>query len=76
MAAKGKVKVFIPKTRKDEPDAYVCINGKGTLIKRGIEVEVSQEVAEVLKHSQRSDAIAMEYIEKMEAAAAEKEGLK
>ena len=73
MAEKKKVKVNIPRTRKDEPDVYVCVNGKGILIKRGIDVLIDEEYAEVLKHSQRSDNIAMEYLTQLENAAQEKD---
>lgn len=72
MAEKKKVKVNIPRTRKDEPDVYVCVNGKGILIKRGIDVLIDEEYAEVLKHSQRSDNIAMEYLTQLENTAQEK----
>ena len=72
MADKKKVKVNIPRNRKDEPDVYVCVNGKGILIKRGEDALIDPEYAEVLKHSQRSDNIAMDYLTKLETMAAEK----
>lgn len=75
MADKKKVKVNIPRTRKDEPDVYVCVNGKGILIKRGVDVLIDPEYAEVLKHSQKSDNIAMEYMSQLEAAAMEKDAI-
>ena len=62
-----KVTINIPKTRDDKGDVYVCVNGRSVLIKRGVNVEVSPEVAEVLKHSQDADLAAMEFIERMEA---------
>lgn len=61
-AAEGKVKVLIPKLRKEDKDVFVCVNGKGILIKRGEEVLIDPEYAEVLKHSQQADQIAMEYM--------------
>lgn len=66
MATK-KVRVNIPRLRKEEKDVYVCVNGKSILIQRGKDVEIDEKFAEVLKHSQKSDLIAMEYIEKLEA---------
>lgn len=72
MADKKKVTVNIPKTRDDKGDVYVCVNGRSALIKRGVNVEVSPEIAEVLKHSQDADIRAMEMMESLEAASAEK----
>ena len=69
MAAKNeanKVKVNIPKLRKEDKDVYVCVNGKGILIQRGKDVLIDPEYAEVLKHSQQADMIAMEYIQQLE----------
>lgn len=65
-AAEGKVKVLIPKLRKEDKDVFVCVNGKGILIKRGEEVLIDPEYAEVLKHSQQADQIAMEYMMELE----------
>lgn len=73
MADKKKVKVNIPRTRKDEPDVYVCVNGKGILIKRGVDVLIDEKYAEVLKHSQKADNIAMEYLTQLENTAQEKD---
>lgn len=65
-AAEGKVKVLIPKLRKEDKDVFVCVNGKGILIQRGVEVLIDPEYAEVLKHSQQADQIAMEYMMELE----------
>lgn len=75
MAEKKKVKVNIPRTRKDEPDVFVCVNGKGILIKRGVDVTIEEKYAEVLKHSQRADNIAMEYLTQLEEDAANKKAI-
>ena len=75
MADKKKVKVNIPRIRKDEPDVFVCVNGKGILIKRGVEVEIPAEYAEVLKHSQKADNLAYEYMLQLEKQAEEKEAI-
>lgn len=72
MAKSGKVKVNIPRLRKDESDVYVCVNGKGILIKRGVDVEIDVEYAEVLKHSQKADGIAIKYMQQIEEESAEK----
>ena len=59
--APKKVKIKLPLTRTEKDDEYVCLNGKSYLIKRGVEVEVPAGVAEILRHSEQMDAIAMEF---------------
>ena len=46
------VKVRIPRTRADEEDVFVSVNMETFLIKRGVEVEVPDYVAEVLRHQE------------------------
>lgn len=46
------VKVKIPRTRADEEDVFVSVNMETFLIKRGVEVEVPDYVAEVLQHQE------------------------
>ena len=46
------VKVRIPRTKKDEEDVFVSVNLRTYLIKRGVEVEVPEFVAEVLRHQE------------------------
>lgn len=46
------VKVRIPRTRKDEEDVFVSVNLNTYLVKRGVEVEVPDFVAEVLRHQE------------------------
>ena len=47
-----KVKIKLPLTRAEKDDKYVAVNGKSYLIKRGVEVEVPDFVAEVLQHQE------------------------
>ena len=75
MADKKKVKVNIPRVRKEEPDVYVSVNGKGILIKRGVDVLIDPEYAEVLKHSQKEDNAAYDFLTKLEEEAAEKKAI-
>ena len=42
------VKIKLPKERRDQEDVFVGVNERTWLIKRGVEVEVPQCVAEVL----------------------------
>lgn len=46
------VKVRIPRTKKDEEDVFVSVNNYTCIIKRGVEVEVPDYVAEVLRHQE------------------------
>lgn len=56
-----KVKIKLPLTRSEREDVFVGINGKTWLIKRGEEVEVPRNVAQVLRRKERMLSIAMEY---------------
>ena len=55
------VKIKIPRMSRDEGDVYVGVNERSWLIKRGVEVEVPECVAEVLKHSEEMRDYAYEY---------------
>lgn len=55
------VKVKIDLTRTERDDVYVALNGKTYLIKRGVEVEVPEGVAEILDHSEKMLTQAMEF---------------
>lgn len=44
-----KVKIRLPKERRDQEDVFVSVNERTWLIRRGVEVEVPQCVAEVLR---------------------------
>ena len=46
------VKIRIPRTKKDEEDVFVSVNNYTCIIKRGVEVEVPDYVAEVLRHQE------------------------
>ena len=46
------VKVRIPRTKKDEEDVFVSVNMYTCIVKRGVEVEVPDFVAEVLRHQE------------------------
>lgn len=46
------VKIRIPRTRVDEEDVVVRVNLKRWLIKRGVEVEVPECVAAVLREQE------------------------
>lgn len=46
------VKIRIPRTKADQEDVFVSVNLRTYLIKRGVEVEVPDFVAEVLRHQE------------------------
>ncbi len=46
------VKVRIPRTKADQEDVFVSVNMYTCIIKRGVEVEVPDFVAEVLRHQE------------------------
>ena len=51
--AKAKlVKIRIPRERDRQDDVFVCVNGRTWLIKRGVEVEVPECVAEVIRNAE------------------------
>lgn len=49
---KKMVTIRIPRTKTDEEDVFVSVNFETYLIKRGVEVEVPDYVAEVLRHKE------------------------
>ena len=49
---KNMVKIRIPRTRADQEDVFVSVNMETYLIKRGVEVEVPDYVAEVIQHKE------------------------
>ena len=49
---KKMVKIRIPRTKADQEDVFVSVNMETFLIKRGVEVEVPDYVAEVLTHQE------------------------
>ena len=48
------VKIRIPRERERQDDVFVCVNGRTWLIKRGVEVEVPECVAEVIRNAEEA----------------------
>ncbi len=46
------VKVRIPRSKGDQEDVFVSVNHYTCIVKRGVEVEVPDFVAEVLRHQE------------------------
>lgn len=53
-------KITLPLTEEKQDDVPVIINGEITQIQRGVEVEVSAAVYEVLKNQEKMDALAFQ----------------
>lgn len=62
--AEKKVKIKIPRTRKNQEDVFVSVNMDTYLIQRGKEVEVPESVAEVLRNQEKMLETIMEFDEK------------
>ena len=58
---KNTVKIKLPLTRTEKDDKWCAVNGKPFLIKRGVEVEVPDYVAEVLRHEEEMLTVGMAY---------------
>lgn len=46
------VKIRIPRERDRQDDVFVCVNGRTWLIKRGVEVEIPECAAEVIRNAE------------------------
>lgn len=60
----GMVNIFLMRdSDKYKGDVFVQVNGRSYIVKRGRNVQVPKEVAEVLQNSQEQDTKAAEFIE-------------
>ena len=48
------VKIRIPKFKANQEDVFVSVNLRTWIVKRGVEVEVPECVAEVLRHQEEA----------------------
>lgn len=55
------VKVRIPRTNPKEEDVFVSVNNYTCIVKRGVEVEVPDFVAEVLRHQEEMMEVSMAF---------------
>ena len=55
------VKIKLPRGGKNDGDVFVSVNERTWLIKRGVEVEVPECVAEVLRHKEEMEEEAYEF---------------
>jgi hypothetical protein len=58
------VKIRIPRTKADQEDVFVSVNMETFIVKRGVEVEVPDYVAEVIRHQEEALEEIMRFNEK------------
>ena len=46
------IKIRIPRVKANQEDVFVSVNERTWIVKRGVEVEVPECVAEVLRHQE------------------------
>ena len=61
------VKIRIPRTKADQEDVFVSVNARTWIVKRGVEVEVPECVAEVLRHQEEALEAIMEFESKQKS---------
>lgn len=61
MEKEKTVKIKLPRMRKEDGDVFVSVNERTWLIQRGVEVEVPECVAEVLKHQEEMQEEAFDF---------------
>ena len=61
------VKIKLHRIKSDDADVYVSVNDYSCLIKRGVEVEVPEFVAEVLRNQELAEAKAYEFNDSVES---------
>ena len=68
-----KARIKLPKAPRGEENFVVAsVNGWTCKIQKGVEVDVPEPIAEVLRHSEQAQDRADEFIEKMTSDFAEK----
>ena len=61
-----RVTIRLPLSRDERDDVYVGLNGKGYLIKRGVNVDVPAGVAEILRRREEMLESAFAYEDQLE----------
>ena len=52
---------------------FYSVNGRNSIVKRGETVEISEEVAEVIRNGEKAEEYAMNYIDDLKEKQSEKE---
>ena len=75
-ATKGKrVTVKLPKAfgQNAIQEEFFAVNGRTCRVKRGEEVEIREEIAEVIRNNEQAEEYAMKYVENLDKATKDKE---
>lgn len=74
-ATKKKVRVKLPRLhgQNANQEEFFSVNGKNYIIQRGVEVEIPEEVAEVIRNAEKAEEYAMTYVDSLEKQKKEKE---
>lgn len=64
-AKEERVRVFVPYIEGEDPEVTVWVNDEITKFKKGYQVEVPKNVAEVLENSNQLQMVAMENRKKL-----------
>ena len=74
-ATKKRTVVKLPRMRGQNAiqEEFFSVNGRTCRIRRGEDVEVREEVAEVIRNGNNAEEFAMRYVENLDKAKAEKE---
>ena len=69
-----RVTVRLPRLKghNARQEEFYSVNGKNYIIRRGINVEVPEEVAEVIRNNEQAEEYAMNYIDDLLEAEADK----
>lgn len=62
-----KVVVRLPRLhgQNARQEEFFSVNGRNYIIQRGIDVEVPEEVAEVIRNAEKAEEYAMHYVDKL-----------
>ena len=65
-----RVEVRLPKLsgQNANQDEFFSVNGRNSIIKRGVTVEIPEEVAEVIRNGEKAEEYAMHYVDELVAA--------
>ena len=71
----NRVTVTLPKLpgQGANQEEFFSVNGKNYIIKRGIKVEIPEEVAEVIRNAEKAEEYAMNYVEELDKNKSDKE---
>ena len=70
-----RVTVRLPKLpgQNANQEEFFSVNGKNYIIRRGEEVEIPEEVAEVIRNAEKAEEYALNYVDGLTSKTSEKE---